>query len=133
MSFINKWFDNSAARSDARRDDRKDRKKNRQDFKLDKNDQNNYRKITNTGTRSLTKQTAYSNGIDPNMWIADTVGNVGDAVVGFVGAQGGGRFGASNTKLDTPVGAFEIDSKSFGKDNFMLIAAALGLYLITKK
>lgn len=123
----------SADRKSSRRLAKAQRKQDKFDFKLQKNMQNNGRKTMNATTRGTTRQTAYNNGIDPNSWIADTVGNVGDAVVGVAQAQNPFGGGSSTSTLSTPAGDFSLDSQRQGSSNMTLILLAVGGYFLLKK
>ena len=123
----------SADRKSARRTAKAIKKQDKFDFKLQKNMQNNGRKTMNATTRATTKQTAYNNGIDPNAWIADTVGAVGDTVVGVAQSKnplGGGR---STSTLNTPDGEYSVTSTRQGSSNMTLILLALGGFFLLKK
>lgn len=85
--------------------------------------------------RQKSKQTAYENGIDPNKWISDSVGHVGDATSNIFGQNAGGFLGSAN---DTLFGTGnEAPSGSGGgldlKKMFPLLALGGLAYFMTKK
>lgn len=120
-------------RQQSRQDSRLARKTTKADMKLAKNLQNNDRKMFNNQNRQDTKSVAYSMGIDPNAWIADSVGSVSDAVVGVVQAQNptSGLFGGnSNLDLNTPSGS--LSSTSSGGMGMIAVIGAILLFMFKK-
>lgn len=81
--------------------------------------------------RQATKQTAYEHGIDPNAWIADSIGSAADAVGTIYGGKfsagksGGAQSGQTNTKTST------IAPKT-GGGNTQMIMMAGGAFLVAK-
>lgn len=123
----------SANRKSSRRLAKAQKRQDKFDYKLQKNMQNNGRKTMNATTRGTTKQTAYNNGIDPNAWIADTVGAVGDTVVGVAQSKNPLGGGKSTSTLNTPDGEYSVTSSRQGSSNMTLILLALGGFFLLKK
>ncbi len=125
-------------RQQTRQDSRLARKTTKADMKLARNLQNNDRKMFNNQNRQDTKATAYSMGIDPNAWIADTVKHTGDAVVGVfeakadavTGGQGGWFGGNSDLDINTPDGS--LSSSSRGGMGMIAVIGAVLLFMFKK-
>jgi len=116
------WRERRAENRAQRQANRGQRQQNRSDHREDRIDarveQQALRQEGRTqrqGVRQATKQVAYENGIDPNAWIADSIGHAGDAV--------GDVFGKGSAKTKLP---------SEG-DNMMLVAGAVLLFMMMKK
>ena len=127
-------------RQQGRQDAKLLRQQGRQGFKLDRNFSNNERRTLNTQQRQDTKETAYAMGIDPNQWIADSIGHTGDAVVGVFEAKAdmatggeGGWFGGLGGKVETPSGEYSMDTRGRGSNMGMLaIIGAVLLFMFEK-
>ena len=69
------WRERRAERQEARqanRQDRRDERRMRQEIRQ-------ANRTARQGNRAEVRQTAYENGIDPNGWIADSVGHASNA------------------------------------------------------
>lgn len=127
-------------RQQSRQDAKLLRQQGRQGFKLDRNFSNNERRTLNTQERQDTKATAYSMGIDPNQWIADSIGHAGDAVVGVYEAKAdavtggqGGWLGGLGGSVQTPDGEYSMDARGRGSNMGMLAIIGAVLLFMFKK
>tara|TARA_B110001452_G_C15093849_1_gene381541 strand:- start:167 stop:607 length:441 start_codon:yes stop_codon:yes gene_type:complete len=119
----------------SRQDTKLTKKTIKADLKLAKNINKNDRRMSQTTSRQDTKSVAYSMGIDPNAWIADTVDSVGDTVVGVFEAKsnvGGGFFGG-NSDLDIITEDGSLSSSSRGSSMTMLAVIGAVLLFMFKK
>ena len=115
-----------------RRDSRSERKDIRQQARTERTNTRQVNRTDRSSLRATTRQTAYENGMDPNAWIADSVGSVADATSDIFQA----KFQAGRPSLAQAFGQnIGTPNQQSGGNNNMLLYGAIGLgaYMFLKR